>query len=260
MAETNNTSGATGAPEEEHHHHHHHHRSPAPIHEMHKVQRRIKHTMKHLKKWQVVTAAATAAALLVFAGVSVQKYREKKRTEAENAAWLAQNVMPESQNGMSALQNGSPESQNGVSASQNGTDTKEIDYGAISNNMFNNQLALRRPQPFVNKEVLYNGQRYTRNTAVKAILLMGLDRKSDDLKQIRPELWEQGQTDLMVLIAHTFLLSVFVEILQYVTGTGLCEFDDVFNNSLGGLIGFGLAMLAVRMFPKVKGGEIRFRR
>ena len=34
----------------------------------------------------------------------------------------------------------------------------------------------------------------------------------------------------------SFLLSVCVEALQYVTGTGLCEFDDVFSNTLGGLI------------------------
>ena len=54
----------------------------------------------------------------------------------------------------------------------------------------------------------------------------------------------------------SFLLSVCVEALQYVTGTGLCEFDDVFSNTLGGLIGFGLAMLAVRAFPKAKDGLI----
>ena len=110
MAETNNISGAADAPEQnntsgagapeeqhdhehhhEHHHHHHHHRSPAPIHEMHKVQRRVRHTMKHMQKWQVVTAVAAAAALAVFAGFSVLKYQEKKRTEAEIAAWYAQN-------------------------------------------------------------------------------------------------------------------------------------------------------------------------
>ena len=79
MAETNNISGAADAPEQnntsspgapeeqhdhehhhEHHHHHHHHRSPAPIHEMHKVQRRVRHTMKHMQKWQIVTALAAA--------------------------------------------------------------------------------------------------------------------------------------------------------------------------------------------------------
>ena len=65
----------------------------------------------------------------------------------------------------------------------------------------------------MNKEVLYNGKRYTRNTAVKAILLMGLDRNSDDLQQIRPELSEQGQTDMMLLIAHNTFRNT-VEILQ----------------------------------------------
>ena len=101
----------------------------------------------------------------------------------------------------------------GLSDGQNGTGTKDIDYGAFANNTYSEQLALRRPQPFVNKEVLYNGKRYTRNTAVKAILLMGLDRNSDDLQQIRPELSEQGQTDMMLLIAHNTYRNT-VEVLQ----------------------------------------------
>lgn len=35
-----------------------------------------------------------------------------------------------------------------------------------------------------------------------------------------------------------FIFSVFIEILQLVTARGLCEFDDVFNNTLGAVIGF----------------------
>lgn len=216
MAETNNTSGAgapeqtnntsgAGAPEEqhdhEHHHHHHHHRSSAPIHEMHKVQRRIKHRMKHLKKWQIATAVAAAAALAVFAGFGVHRYQEKKHIEAENAAWYAANGLngPDGQDLAGGAQDGADGPANGQNGSQS---TQEIDYGPISNNTYSEQMALRRLQPFANKEVLYNGQRYTRNTAVKTILLMGLDRSSDDLQQIRPDLAEQGQTDVMFLIAH----------------------------------------------------------
>lgn len=38
------------------------------------------------------------------------------------------------------------------------------------------------------------------------------------------------------LIALIF--SAAIEITQYFTGRGLCEFDDVFNNTLGACIGF----------------------
>ena len=227
MAETNNIPGAADAPEQnntagagameqnnnaeqpehhhEHHHHHHHHRSPAPIHEMHKVQRRVRHTMKHMQKWQIVTAVAAAAALAVFAGFSVHRYQEKKRTEAEIAAWYAANGL----NGQGA-ENGPDGPANGQNGGQS---TQDIDYGLIANNIYSEQMALRRPQPFANKDVLYNGQRYTRNTAVKTILLLGLDRREDDLQQIRPELSEQGQTDLMFLIAHNTFRNT-VEVLQ----------------------------------------------
>ena len=34
--------------------------------------------------------------------------------------------------------------------------------------------------------------------------------------------------------------SVCIEITQYITGRGLCEFDDVFNNTLGTYLGFRL--------------------
>ena len=38
------------------------------------------------------------------------------------------------------------------------------------------------------------------------------------------------------------VLSILIEALQYFTGIGLCEVDDVITNSLGGLIGYGFAM------------------
>lgn len=38
-------------------------------------------------------------------------------------------------------------------------------------------------------------------------------------------------------------LSLAIEILQLVTGRGLCEFDDVFHNALGAAIGVGLVMV-----------------
>lgn len=33
-------------------------------------------------------------------------------------------------------------------------------------------------------------------------------------------------------------LSIFIELTQYYTARGLCEFDDVFNNTLGAAVGF----------------------
>lgn len=39
-------------------------------------------------------------------------------------------------------------------------------------------------------------------------------------------------------VSAGFLLSVFIEVTQFVTARGLCEFDDVFNNTLGTYIGY----------------------
>ena len=42
-------------------------------------------------------------------------------------------------------------------------------------------------------------------------------------------------------VAFTALFfSIFIEITQYITGRGLIEFDDVFNNTVGSLIGFAV--------------------
>lgn len=37
------------------------------------------------------------------------------------------------------------------------------------------------------------------------------------------------------------VLSVLIEMIQYLTGLGYCELDDVISNSLGGVLGFGFA-------------------
>lgn len=41
------------------------------------------------------------------------------------------------------------------------------------------------------------------------------------------------------------LVSVGIEILQFITGRGLCELDDLISNSIGGIIGFSFGMLFV---------------
>lgn len=45
---------------------------------------------------------------------------------------------------------------------------------------------------------------------------------------------------LWVVLVSGILLSGIVEFMQYALKLGLCEFDDVFNNTLGAVIGYGL--------------------
>ena len=44
-----------------------------------------------------------------------------------------------------------------------------------------------------------------------------------------------------------FLLSVAIEAIQYVTGLGIAEFDDVFGNTLGGGIGVMVAWVMIEI-------------
>ena len=39
------------------------------------------------------------------------------------------------------------------------------------------------------------------------------------------------------------ILSIFIELLQLATGRGLCETNDVIHNTVGCMVGYGLAML-----------------
>lgn len=48
-------------------------------------------------------------------------------------------------------------------------------------------------------------------------------------------------------VASTALLfSIFIEITQYFTGRGLMEFDDVFNNTIGCLLGYAVYLMIRR--------------
>ena len=42
-------------------------------------------------------------------------------------------------------------------------------------------------------------------------------------------------------------LSVFIEVLQLTTARGLCEFDDVFHNMIGAVIGVGIVMIGRKL-------------
>ena len=55
-----------------------------------------------------------------------------------------------------------------------------------------------------------------------------------------------------------FLLSITIELIQYFTGTGLCEVDDVISNSIGGAIGYGTGVLLTDPIAVLKGkSELR---
>ena len=46
-----------------------------------------------------------------------------------------------------------------------------------------------------------------------------------------------------IVLLIPFIISMLIEIIQYFTGMGLCELDDVISNSLGGIIGYETARL-----------------
>ena len=42
-------------------------------------------------------------------------------------------------------------------------------------------------------------------------------------------------------------LSIAIELLQLITARGLCEFDDVFHNMIGAVIGIGIVMIGRKL-------------
>ena len=48
-----------------------------------------------------------------------------------------------------------------------------------------------------------------------------------------------------------FLLSMVIELIQYATGIGFCELDDILNNSIGGLIGYEAGTLMTPMISRL---------
>ena len=49
-----------------------------------------------------------------------------------------------------------------------------------------------------------------------------------------------------------FLLSVFIELIQYIAVLGYCEADDVLNNTIGTVVGFGIWNLLSAFIVKCK--------
>ena len=47
-------------------------------------------------------------------------------------------------------------------------------------------------------------------------------------------------------------LSIAIELLQFITARGLCEFDDVIHNCIGALIGIGIMMLVKDLVEMIR--------
>ena len=52
------------------------------------------------------------------------------------------------------------------------------------------------------------------------------------------------------ILLVAFLFSVSIEMLQYITGRGITEVDDVINNTLGGVLGWCGQRVIVRKYAK----------
>ncbi len=61
-----------------------------------------------------------------------------------------------------------------------------------------------------------------------------------------------------VVLLIPVMISILIEIIQYTTGTGLCELDDMISNGLGGMIGYGTSRLFcdLKNAIQVKGRQI----
>ena len=54
------------------------------------------------------------------------------------------------------------------------------------------------------------------------------------------------------VVVIPFLLSVLIEVTQYVTGLGIAEFDDIFGNTLGGVLGILTAYVMWKRHPEAE--------
>ena len=58
--------------------------------------------------------------------------------------------------------------------------------------------------------------------------------------------------NIAMFIPLGVLLPYLLNVTKYITGRGLCEFDDVFNNTLGAFVGFTSWRLKMRYNKKYK--------
>lgn len=52
------------------------------------------------------------------------------------------------------------------------------------------------------------------------------------------------------MFGSAFLMTLFIEAIQLITGYGIFELDDIFNNLLGAIIGYGIVMTIINLVEK----------
>ena len=62
-----------------------------------------------------------------------------------------------------------------------------------------------------------------------------------------PIISEKFRSVFLIFISG-FVFSLLIELAQYFTGRGLFEFDDLFNNTVGALVGYLILNILIRTF------------
>ena len=52
------------------------------------------------------------------------------------------------------------------------------------------------------------------------------------------------------VLLSALCFSAFIELMQFITGRGLMEFDDVFNNTVGAVLGYGMCKIINRLLNR----------
>ena len=61
-----------------------------------------------------------------------------------------------------------------------------------------------------------------------------------------------GRNKWRFVILYSFLLSLSVEILQYIMKRGFSEVDDIIHNTLGGILGYGFYQICSSWLKRIK--------
>ena len=67
-----------------------------------------------------------------------------------------------------------------------------------------------------------------------------------------PAVYRELKHRYRLSILTVVVISVITEIIQLISRTGLCETDDVINNTIGGIIGLVSYMVAGKIIKKVQ--------
>lgn len=63
-------------------------------------------------------------------------------------------------------------------------------------------------------------------------------------------------TDDWRIVQFGFILSVFIELMQYVLARGWCQVDDVFNNTIGTAVGIGAWKMLSSFIKELKNKRV----